>query len=82
MIYDFVMRFLLPHRTGLFTPDMAFEAIVKKQILRLKEPCMKFIDMVSQELVTTVYQCINKVYIYMHTYVCVMYLYCTFQGIE
>ncbi|XP_040895831.1 dynamin 3a isoform X2 [Toxotes jaculatrix] len=47
-------------RTTLFTPNMAFEAIVKKQISRLKGPCMKFIDMVSQELITTVHQCINK----------------------
>lgn len=47
-------------RTGLFTPDLAFEAIVKKQISRLNEPCMKLVDMVSQELLTTVYQCINK----------------------
>lgn len=47
-------------RTGLFTPDTAFEAIVKKQISRLKGPCVKFIDMVSQELTTTLYQCIDK----------------------
>lgn len=47
-------------RTGLFTPDLAFEAIVKKQISRLNEPCMKLVDLVSQELLTTVYQCINK----------------------
>ncbi|XP_030582493.1 dynamin 3a isoform X2 [Archocentrus centrarchus] len=47
-------------RTGLFTPDTAFEAIVKKQISRLKEPCIKFIDMVSKELTTTVCQCIDK----------------------
>uniref|UniRef100_A0AAX7SL68 Interferon-induced GTP-binding protein Mx n=1 Tax=Astatotilapia calliptera TaxID=8154 RepID=A0AAX7SL68_ASTCA len=45
-------------RTGLFTPDTAFEAIVKKQISRLKGPCVKFIDMVSQELTTTLYHCI------------------------
>ncbi|XP_059197106.1 dynamin 3a isoform X2 [Centropristis striata] len=47
-------------RTGLFTPDLAFEAIVKKQISLLKGPCIQFVDMVSQELITTVYQCINK----------------------
>uniref|UniRef100_A0A3P9MUR2 Dynamin 3 n=1 Tax=Poecilia reticulata TaxID=8081 RepID=A0A3P9MUR2_POERE len=39
---------------------MAFEAIVKKQITSLKGPCIKFIDMVSHELITTVYQCISK----------------------
>lgn len=48
-------------RTGLFTPNMAFEAIVKKQISQLKGPCFKFVDMVGQELTSSVYQCINKV---------------------
>ncbi|XP_056137101.1 dynamin-2-like isoform X2 [Lampris incognitus] len=47
-------------RTGLFTPDLAFEAIVKKQIIKLKEPCLKCIDMVIQELINTVRQCTNK----------------------
>ncbi|KAG5285426.1 hypothetical protein AALO_G00003230 [Alosa alosa] len=47
-------------RTGLFTPDMAFEAIVKKQIVKLKEPCIKCIDLVIQELINTVRQCSNK----------------------
>ncbi|MCI4394037.1 hypothetical protein PGIGA_G00164400 [Pangasianodon gigas] len=43
-------------RTGLFTPDLAFEAIVKKQIIKLKEPCLKCIDLVIQELINTVRQ--------------------------
>ncbi|XP_064189599.1 dynamin 3a isoform X1 [Anguilla rostrata] len=47
-------------RTGLFTPDMAFEAIVKKQIVKLKEPCIKCVDMVIQELINTVRQCTTK----------------------
>ncbi|KAM9792669.1 dynamin-2-like [Neosynchiropus ocellatus] len=47
-------------RTGLFTPDLAFEAIVKKQIIKLKEPCLKCIDMVIQELINTVRQCTDK----------------------
>ncbi|XP_055754171.1 dynamin-2 isoform X8 [Salvelinus fontinalis] len=47
-------------RTGLFTPDLAFEAIVKKQIIKLKEPCIKCIDLVIQELINTVRQCTNK----------------------
>ncbi|XP_030853444.1 dynamin-1 isoform X3 [Strongylocentrotus purpuratus] len=37
-------------RVGLFTPDMAFEAITKKQIGRLKEPSIKCVDMVVNEL--------------------------------
>uniref|UniRef100_A0A672ZF10 Dynamin-2 n=1 Tax=Sphaeramia orbicularis TaxID=375764 RepID=A0A672ZF10_9TELE len=46
--------------TGLFTPDLAFEAIVKKQIVKLKTPCLKCIDLVIQELINTVRQCTNK----------------------
>uniref|UniRef100_A0A8C6LV25 Interferon-induced GTP-binding protein Mx n=1 Tax=Nothobranchius furzeri TaxID=105023 RepID=A0A8C6LV25_NOTFU len=57
---NYAIRNIHGVRTGLFTPDMAFEAIVKKQISSLKEPCIKFIDMVSQELCSTVYQCISK----------------------
>uniref|UniRef100_A0A8B9HJ13 Dynamin-2 n=1 Tax=Astyanax mexicanus TaxID=7994 RepID=A0A8B9HJ13_ASTMX len=47
-------------RTGLFTPDMAFETIVKRQILKNKEPCQKCVDMVISELVNTVRQCTKK----------------------
>uniref|UniRef100_A0A3Q2FG90 Interferon-induced GTP-binding protein Mx n=1 Tax=Cyprinodon variegatus TaxID=28743 RepID=A0A3Q2FG90_CYPVA len=57
---NYAIRNIHGVRTGLFTPDMAFEAIVKKQISNLKAPCIKFIDMVNQELITTVYQCIGK----------------------
>ncbi|XP_026160533.1 dynamin 3a isoform X2 [Mastacembelus armatus] len=57
---NYAIRNIHGIRTGLFTPDMAFEAIVKKQISTLKGPCIKFIDMVSEELLTTVHQCINK----------------------
>nr|XP_020459037.1 dynamin-3 isoform X2 [Monopterus albus] len=57
---NYAIRNIHGVRTGLFTPDMAFEAIVKKQISKLKGPCVKFIDMVCQELKTTVHQCINK----------------------
>uniref|UniRef100_A0A8C5EUK9 Dynamin-2 n=1 Tax=Gouania willdenowi TaxID=441366 RepID=A0A8C5EUK9_GOUWI len=47
-------------RAGLFTPDLAFEAIVKKQIVKLKTPCLKCIDLVIQELINTVRQCTTK----------------------
>uniref|UniRef100_A0A4W3JRB2 dynamin GTPase n=1 Tax=Callorhinchus milii TaxID=7868 RepID=A0A4W3JRB2_CALMI len=47
-------------RPGLFTPDMAFEAIVKKHIVKLKEPCIKCVDLVMQELINTVRQCSIK----------------------
>ncbi|XP_017158779.1 dynamin-1-like [Poecilia reticulata] len=48
-------------RTGLFTPDMAFETIVKRQIAQIKEPCQKCVDLVISELVNTVRQCTSKV---------------------
>uniref|UniRef100_A0A8C9Y7F5 Interferon-induced GTP-binding protein Mx n=1 Tax=Sander lucioperca TaxID=283035 RepID=A0A8C9Y7F5_SANLU len=47
-------------RTGLFTPDMAFETIVKRLIAQIKEPCQKCVDMVINELVNTVRQCTQK----------------------
>ncbi|XP_038158104.1 dynamin-1a isoform X1 [Cyprinodon tularosa] len=47
-------------RTGLFTPDMAFETIVKRQIGKIKEPSTKCVDMVISELVNTVRQCTKK----------------------
>ncbi|KAA8584545.1 hypothetical protein FQN60_008330, partial [Etheostoma spectabile] len=48
------------HLTGLFTPDLAFEAIVKKQIQKLKEPTLKCIDMVVSELTSTIRKCSQK----------------------
>ncbi|XP_041861465.1 dynamin 3a [Melanotaenia boesemani] len=57
---NYAIRNIHGVRTGLFTPDMAFETIVKKKISNLKGPCIQFIDMVSQELINTVYQCISK----------------------
>uniref|UniRef100_A0A4W4HN90 Dynamin-2 n=1 Tax=Electrophorus electricus TaxID=8005 RepID=A0A4W4HN90_ELEEL len=47
-------------RTGLFTPDLAFEAIVKKQIIKLKEPCLKCVDLVVSELSTLVHKSTEK----------------------
>lgn len=53
------------HRTGLFTPDLAFEAIVKKQVIKLKDPCLKCVDLVVTELVTLIRKCSEKVKIEM-----------------
>lgn len=52
---------MLHYRTGLFTPDLAFEAIVKKQIIKLKDPCLKCVDLVVTELVTLIRKCTEKV---------------------
>ncbi|XP_035262235.1 dynamin-2 isoform X2 [Anguilla rostrata] len=47
-------------RTGLFTPDLAFEAIVKKQILKLREPSLKCVDLVVSELSMLIKKCTEK----------------------
>lgn len=52
---------ILGIRVGLFTPDMAFDAIVKKQIDKLKEPSLKCIDLCVQELSNVVRQTTEKV---------------------
>ncbi|XP_052221466.1 dynamin-1-like isoform X2 [Dreissena polymorpha] len=47
-------------RSGLFTPDMAFEAIVKKQVEKLRNPSIKCCDMVIGELTTVIRKCTEK----------------------
>nr|CAG4638278.1 EOG090X01UE [Cyclestheria hislopi] len=56
----FAIRNIHGIRVGLFTPDLAFEAIVKKQIARLKEPSLKCIDLVVTELTNVVRFCAEK----------------------
>lgn len=56
----FAIRNIHGIRVGLFTPDLAFEAIVKKQISRLKEPSLKCIDLVVAELTSVVRYCAEK----------------------
>uniref|UniRef100_A0A8C5Q004 Dynamin-2 n=1 Tax=Leptobrachium leishanense TaxID=445787 RepID=A0A8C5Q004_9ANUR len=53
-------------RTGLFTPDLAFEAIVKKQVQKIKEPSLKCVDMVVSELTSTIRKCSGKLSQYPH----------------
>ncbi len=48
-------------RTGLFTPDMAFEIIVKEQIEKLKGPTLACVDLVVSELSDIVRRCAEKV---------------------
>jgi len=52
---------LVTVRTGLFTPDMAFETIVKRQIEQFKTPSVKCVDMVVDELSKVVHKCTAKV---------------------
>ena len=46
---------------GLFTPDMAFEAIVKRQIDKLRSPAVKCVDMVMSELTNVIKKCSTNV---------------------
>ena len=57
----FAIRNIHGIRVGLFTPDMAFDAIVKGQIHRLKEPSLKCVDLVVQELTNVVRTISSKV---------------------
>lgn len=57
---SFAIRNIHGIRVGLFTPDMAFEAIVKRQIAQLKEPILKCIDLTVQELSNVVRICTDK----------------------
>lgn len=57
---SFAIRNIHGIRVGLFTPDMAFEAITKRQIGGLKEPVLKCIDLVVLELSSVVRNCAEK----------------------
>jgi len=47
-------------RVGLFTPDQAFEAIVRDHIRRLSEPSLKCIELVLVELFDVINKCTEK----------------------
>ncbi|RWS05024.1 dynamin-like protein [Dinothrombium tinctorium] len=49
---------------GLFTPDMAFDAVVRNQLARFEEPSNNCIDLVTTELQAIVKECLNKIKIY------------------
>ena len=55
-------------RVGLFTPDMAFEAIVKTQINKLLQPALKCVDLVSSELGEVIQKCGEGVSHIMYTH--------------
>ncbi|CAF0728993.1 unnamed protein product [Adineta ricciae] len=47
-------------RSGLFTPDEAFEYIVQMQIAKFEEPIMKCVDMVLSELMAVIHEATSK----------------------
>ena len=48
-------------RVGLFTPDRAFDMVTKAQILKLKPPSIKLVDLVCQEIMAITRDITNKV---------------------
>ncbi|KAL7062570.1 hypothetical protein AAHC03_01344 [Spirometra sp. Aus1] len=57
---SFAIRNIHGIRTGLFTPDLAFETIVRKQIERMKIPSLKCVDLVVAQLTEVVHDCTAK----------------------
>ncbi|CAL8074449.1 unnamed protein product [Calicophoron daubneyi] len=47
-------------RTGLFTPDLAFETIVRRQIEKMKVPSLKCADLVVAQLTEVVHNCTSR----------------------
>ena len=56
----FAIRNVHGIRVGHFTPDLAFEAIVKKQITKLRQPSVKCVDLVINEMGEVVRRCTEK----------------------
>ena len=73
----FAIRNIHGIRSGLFTPDRAFEHVAKLQIEKLKDPSSKLIDLVTHEMLGTFKEPLNKV-IMTSSKVCSV----TTQGIE
>uniref|UniRef100_A0A5K3FCP6 dynamin GTPase n=2 Tax=Mesocestoides corti TaxID=53468 RepID=A0A5K3FCP6_MESCO len=63
---SFAIRNIHGIRSGLFTPDLAFETIVRKQIERMKEPSLTCVDLVVEELIQIVHDCANKMECFPH----------------
>ncbi|GAV04514.1 hypothetical protein RvY_14783 [Ramazzottius varieornatus] len=51
-------------RIGLFTPDKAFETIVRTQIVKLKEPALRCVDMVVAELAKILHEISEKLVLF------------------
>jgi dynamin GTPase len=51
----------LSFRSGLFTPDEAFEYIVQMQIAKFEDPVMKCVDMVVSEILSIIHEATKKV---------------------
>lgn len=63
---NFAIRNIYGIRVVLFTPYMVFEALVREQISRLKEPIVVCIDLVVEELTAAVRNCTQRVSNFIH----------------
>ena len=57
------IQILLGIRLGLFTPDLAFEVVAKKQIEKLKKPCLTVTELVAAELSKVAKSAFDKVHL-------------------
>ena len=64
------MLFCAGVRLGLFTPDLAFDVVARKQIDRLRQPVLLMVDLVSQEVNKVVQHSAQQVYTVTHTARC------------
>ena len=61
-LHDFYYFFSsLGVRVGLFTPDRAFDMVTKQQIMKLKQPSLKLVDLVCVEIMAISRDITNKV---------------------
>lgn len=58
---NFAVRNIFGARSYLFTPYMVFEAVMRKQVERLKEPVLACIDSVVEQLTSAVRNCTKHV---------------------
>lgn len=69
----FAIRNIHGIRTGLFTPDAAFEAIVKSEVNKLREPSLECVDLVVAELTKVVHKASAKARRIYNNYILLMY---------
>ncbi len=56
-----ILLIILGVRIGLFTPDEAFEIVTKNRITSLKEPSLKLVELVVEEMKTILFDSLKKV---------------------
>jgi len=70
---SYAIRNIQGIRVGLFTPDLAFETIVKDQISRLKEPSLQCIDLVLDVFTDCIDLCIGNVCFFINSFLSILF---------